>query len=103
MVLPLLVIILEFIFGILGILIITYLLYRHLIPYDLKVEGILFYLWGMANLLNGIFGVIDGNITNQTYVSIGIGFITLIIASYKYWMGGRVHFITLKNGIKRGL
>lgn len=90
-------IILEFIFGILGILLISYLLYRHMIPYDLKVEGMLFFLWAILNITNGIFNIVDGTITNQTFVSIGIGFITLVIASYKYFPGGKVHFKTLKE------
>jgi hypothetical protein len=100
---PIISILLEFVFGILGILLITYLLYLHKIPYDLKVEGMLFFFWAVLNITSGIFNIVDGRITTQTYVSIGIGFITLIIASYKYWMGGRVHFRTLKNGRKQGL
>lgn len=89
---------LEYIFGVLGVIIIGYLLYKHMIPYDLKVEGMAFFLWGILNLINGTLNVFEGIIINQTYVSIGIGFITLVIAAYKYYSGGRIKFSVLKNG-----
>jgi hypothetical protein len=91
------IIVLEYLLGIIIILIVGYLLFKGLIPYDFKVTGILFYLWGILNLLNGTLSVLDGNITNQTYTSIGIAFITMVIASYMYFPGGRVQLRTLRN------
>lgn len=59
------------------------------IPFDYKVMGVAFFLWGVMNFADGI--------VNNNWLNIGKGAVALFIGGYYYFSGKRVN-IRYKKG-----
>lgn len=59
------------------------------IPFDYKVMGVAFFLWGVMNFADGI--------VNNNWLNIGKGMVALFIGGYYYFSGKRVNILYKKE------